>query len=62
MKEEKYATLRGSFENKADRVIFPGLLDTLLIYANLKLFSGEVNSADLKEGHKNPCKMKPIEF
>ena len=34
----------------------------MLIYANLKLFLGEVNLDDLNEGHENHYKMKPIEF
>jgi hypothetical protein len=54
---KKHATLWGNFETRANR--FPGHLP---IYANLKLFSGELNSDDLNEGLKNPYKMKLIEF
>lgn len=47
---------------KQMRVIFPDFLDTSLIYANLKLSSGDLNAGDPNEGHQNPCKMKRMGF
>lgn len=61
-KEEKYVILWDNFEAKTNRDIFPDLLDTLLLYVNLKLFSRDVNSDDLNKGHKNSCKMKLVKF
>lgn len=61
-KEEKYVTLWDNFEAKANRDIFPDFLDTLLLYANLKLFSRDMNSDDLNKGHRNSCKMKLVKF
>lgn len=61
-KEEKYVILWDNFETETNRIVFPGFLDSLLIFAYLKLFSVDVNSDDLNEDHKNPYKLKPIKL